>query len=151
MKLSKNFWLSEFVPPEIYRNTRINPQWFVRPQMVKICQGIRDYYNCPITINDWFEGGVYQWSGYRTPNCPTGAALSQHKLCNAVDVKIDGINADEFQDFIKKNRDNENAAAPAWMRMITAIETDTATYTHISIQWTGQDNLLLIPRPAGAF
>jgi hypothetical protein len=67
-------------------------------RLLRLIDNIREQFG-PMTINDWSWGGVYHFSGWRSPGCDTGAKLSQHRFGRAVDMKpINGtISAKEIR------------------------------------------------------
>jgi len=142
MKLSKNFWLSEFVPPDIYHQYGDRAQWFISSINVMIMQGLRDYFGKLITINNWHGGGSRQYSGFRPPSCPIGATLSQHRLGNAVDFLVADMAPQEVREAIIKHRGDGTHSISFAARQITAMELNTNTWTHIDTRYTGQDELL---------
>lgn len=148
MKLeqAKNFRLQEFVPEEIYSWFGSNAVRFINPKLPILAQGIRDRYGKSVTINNWLwqkkDKLRYNYSGYRPPDCKTGAFLSRHKMGLCIDIKVSGISAPEVQADIKTNY--ETVFKPLGL---TAIEADTPTWTHVSMEWTLKDNLWIIPKP----
>ena len=54
----------------------------------------------PCSINDWYWGGSYQYSGFRPPHCSIGAELSQHKFGRAFDCKFANYSAEEVRDYV---------------------------------------------------
>lgn len=90
----------------------------------------------PIFINTWHQQGQYKESGYRTPNATTGAKYSQHRFGRAGDLKISGIDYEEFRDVIRKH----------WADFgVTTIEENTPSWLHVDIRNTGLDKLLEVP------
>jgi len=138
MKVSKNFYLSEFIYPELLEMPRILPIWFINPKIITIAQAIRDRFGKPVIINNWFDMGKYYHSGLRPFDCETGAALSQHKFGRAIDVKVIGIDALEVQLDIKRN----------WLYYkdsgLTTIEDATPSWTHMDCRNTGSNSLFII-------
>jgi hypothetical protein len=62
-------------------------------RLLRVIDNIRAEFGSkahPMVINDWSWGGAYQFSGWRSPGCSTGATLSQHKFGRAVDMKPSG-------------------------------------------------------------
>jgi hypothetical protein len=142
----KNFHLEEFIPKEIWKRWKTRSTRFIRLPLLELAQSVRDRYGKPVTINNWlwWKKGMklYNYSGYRPPLCKVGAFLSRHKLGLAIDIKVDGMDAPEVQKDIVDNY--ESVFKPMGL---TAIEQDTPTWTHMSIEWTLSDSLIIIPRP----
>ena len=106
MKVSNNFDLYEFIDPETYKHWGDSCIWFIDPKIIKVAQLIRDRFNKVVTVNNWHSGGQYHFSGFRPPECTTGAKLSQHRFGRAADFKIIGLpnyGADEIRDDIITN------------------------------------------------
>ena len=142
----KNFIVPEFVPREIWKSFNIKAIRFLSPGLMHVAQKLRDYFDRPIEINNWYFRSSYsknvnQWRGFRTPNCNVGSKLSRHKLGLCLDLNIKGILPKELQEDIRINYKPYKAMG------ITAIEADTPTWTHISMENTLQDDLWVIPNP----
>jgi len=88
MKVSKNFVIQEFVPPQIHRFYKGDQRclWFINQNIIKGAQLLRDILDSPIQANNWHKGGILDERGYRLPRTKTGGDWSQHKLSNALDV-----------------------------------------------------------------
>lgn len=144
MQLTKNFKLQEFVPREIYERFGSKSTMFINPLIPTLAQFLRDRFNKSVTINNWsyWREGMYLYnnSGFRVPDCEDGAGLSRHKLGLCIDTKVNGVAASEVQADIKDNY--KSIYKPLGL---TAIELDTKTWTHLSTEWTNQDDLKLIP------
>jgi len=138
MKVSKNFSLAEFVPPDVLEQYPASGIWFIDQRIINIAQFIRDRYNLPVTINNYLTGGNYVNSGFRHPNSQVGAELSQHKQGRAIDIKVDGMFPEEVrQDIIR--------SWPLYRTVgVTTIETNTPTWTHIDCRYTGLDTLFIV-------
>lgn len=141
MKITKNFIIPEFVPKEIYEMFGDRSVMFINRRIPPLVQYLRDRYNKPIKINDWYWGGEFNWSGYRTPDCPVGAKLSRHKLGVCADIKVSGMEAPEVQLDIVNNFEEHYKPLG-----LTTIEADTPTWTHISNEWTMDPRLVIIPK-----
>ena len=105
MKVSNNFYIQEFVPPEIYERYGDSSIWFINKKIVLLTQFVRDRHGKPVIANNWHTGGNLKNRGFRMPNCKVGGKLSQHKFANAVDYDIVGMTADEQREDQKKNFD----------------------------------------------
>jgi hypothetical protein len=140
IKLSKDFYLTEFVPKEIYAQFGNKSRWFINQKMVDIAQFLRDVTGLPGTINNWFDNGQYNFSGYRPPDCTVGGELSQHKFCNAIDYKAHGITPPEVLEVIKKNYAKLRELG------LTTVEdvSKTPTWNHLDCRNTGMDELLIV-------
>lgn len=141
--ISKNFYLDEFIPIHVYHNYLSRALWFIRPEVVSLAQFYRDWFDAPVTVNNWYSGGPLQQRGYREPNSTTGARLSQHKFGCAFDCSIGTISPDEVRSEILNNEATFMKAG-----LTTLEHGDYApTWVHSDIRWTGLDRILIV-KPA---
>lgn len=138
MKVSKNFYLSEFIHPSFFEIKGVNPIWFIDPRVFSMAQALRDRFNKPVIINDWTSKGNYSLSGLRPFSSRVGAPLSQHKYGRAIDPKVIGIDALDVQLDILGNWQYYQEAG------LTTIEDSTPTWTHMDCRNTGSDSLFII-------
>lgn len=131
MKLSKNFYLQEFVPRGVYEKFGDNSIWFIDKRIVDIAQFFRDRYGLPVTINDWHNGGHRIASGLRAWDATIGAPMSQHKFGRAIDMKWANLHMDDIRDDIRGNQ------AAFLSCGLTTIEDGTDTWIHADCRWTG--------------
>ena len=139
-KVSKNFYDHEFLPPEVFNSSRLQNRWFIRPEVVALAQLVRDHFGKPCTVNNWYGGGRFKESGYRTPKSKTGADHSQHRLANAIDIKLSGVSADEARAEILKNEQKFMNAG------LTTLESGkfAPTWVHMDLRDTGMSNILIV-------
>jgi len=128
MKLTQNFDLREFVPPEIFEKFGANSIWFVDNRLVSLAQFVRDHFNRPIVINDWYRGGKRKYSGYRPHDCPVGVVNSQHRFGRAMDIVVKNMLPDEIREAIRKDK------VLFFQAGLRAIENDTPTWVHLDIR-----------------
>ena len=139
MKEAPNFVIQEFVDPVTYSQRGEKSLELIDERIVKLAQVFRDYFKARVTINDWHTGGHYKESGLRTFDTTTGARLSQHKFGRAIDMKIEGYEAEGVRSEIRKNAEYFMAHG------LTTIEKDTPGWVHVDCRWTGMDTLLEVP------
>lgn len=143
-KISPNFYIHEFVPIHIYNRYGEKSKWFLRPEIIKLAEFYRSYFNCPVTVNNWYWGGRFQERGFREPHSKTGAKYSQHKLGAAFDCHLRDYSADDVRREILNNSDIFIAQG-----LTTLEHPDYApTWVHSDIRPTGLDEILII-KPAG--
>lgn len=93
-KISKNFYLEEFIPPEIMDEYGENAIQFIHPDIVVICQALRDRFG-KITVNDWCFGGDIKYRGFRPSHVDfNGVKNSPHKMGLAADLIFERVSAD---------------------------------------------------------
>jgi hypothetical protein len=113
IKLTKNFYLDEFVDPHTYFNSLDNGLSLIDEKIIDIAQLLRTIYGKPIYINNWWlyytqnykfksietiilniekNKNINKWSGLRTNRCKIGSKTSAHRplvdnVCKAIDPK----------------------------------------------------------------
>lgn len=102
MKLSNNFYLSEFTKSDyaIRNNIDNTPSSDtivrIKALVVNILQPVREHFNKPVVVN----------SGYRSPKLNRavgGSVTSDHMLGCAADIEIIGIPNHELAEWISNN------------------------------------------------
>lgn len=143
MKVSTNFYLTEFVPKDVYEAYGEKSLQFVDERIIYIAQFVRDTFGKSVTINDWWDGGQYKESGYRSPDSKTGAFRSQHKAGRAIDIKVSGMTAKQVYDYIMSHEELFIQAGVTAMENITA----TPTWVHLDCRNTRDESKILIVNP----
>jgi hypothetical protein len=89
------------------------------PRALQAADDLREYFDVPITINNWHSGGEFEWRGFRTLQkaAELGAPHSKHALGEAFDCDIYGTTAEEARRRILADKDH------ALLRLITRLET----------------------------
>lgn len=140
MKVSSNFNLKEFIDPYTYGKFGDSSIWFIDNRIITLAQFIRERLNKPCTINNWSNGGQYQYSGFRPPQCTVGAKLSQHRFGRGIDIKVNGLTPDELREDIITNFDVYKKIG------LTTIEDGefAPTWCHIDIRETNMEELKIV-------
>jgi uncharacterized protein YcbK (DUF882 family) len=86
----KYFTLEELVDRATYQQWGKNAWTLFSPDLLYSLDGLREFFNTPITVNNWHNGGPYQYRGFRGPECAVGAKFSYHKRGMAVDFDVKG-------------------------------------------------------------
>jgi hypothetical protein len=151
IQLSKNFWLDEYIPRELYKRFHHKPHILVGlidDRLVKADQMLRDKFGAT-TINNWWgltdeqfkieiakppgERWVRNESGLRLFGTKTGASLSQHLFGRASD-KLFQTKAEDVRKYIKVH----------WKLLgITCIE-ENVSWVHSDVRWSQGNELLLV-------
>lgn len=106
------FSIWEFVGPKTYKKHR-NRSWkFFSFRLLHTMYILRKHIDKPITVNDWYWGGIYSQRGLRTnlqqifKNAFKRALLylSGHVLGMAVDFQVEGMTAKEVRKWIVDNQ-----------------------------------------------
>lgn len=138
MKTTKNFYLQEFVTPNLYKKWKNKSVIFVDERIIYLAQWIRDRFGKPMTINNWHSGGKYKYRGYRPHNCRVGAKNSQHKSGRGLDFTIVGLSIKEIHEDIKANKELYYEQG---VRVIESIEL-APTWMHIDCRFTNHYQIL---------
>lgn len=148
MKVSKDFYLQEFVPPDIYNKFGNNAIWFIDPKIIRIAQFLRDRFKQLVVINNWLfagEGAKYKYSGFDPPvnGFRPPDSLSQHRFGRAIDVKFSHTSIQEVANDIKNNFKIYKDFG------LTTIENPefTKTWLHIDTRFNNNSDFLLIVNP----
>lgn len=152
-KASKNFKVEEFVPQKIYEKYGDSSLWFIDPKIVSLAQMIREYFGKSMTINNWHNGGNFNYRGFRNDSfyyewessisaykSKRKGKLSQHRMGRAIDFNISGLECDEVRaEFLK----NENQ----WLEMgLTTLESGdyAPSWIHADLRYTGMDKIFIV-------
>lgn len=130
MQVSKNFIIQEFVGPNMYKKWSDKAIWFVDSRIISLAQFIRDYFDMPMTINNWHIGGNLLSEVYATLH-QSGAQYSQHRFGRAIDFNLSNLTTDEIQKEILKHQE------VFMINGLTCIEADTPTWVHVDCRYTG--------------
>lgn len=143
MKLTKNFYLREFIDPETFKQYGDKSIWFIDPRIANIAQKLRDRLGIALYVNTWHMGGVFKYSGFRPPACPVGASKSQHKFGRAIDVKT-LENKESGADMIRQEIINNFYTYHNLG--VTTIESEefAPTWCHVDLRFNKSKNLLII-------
>ena len=139
IKLTKNFYLDEFLPRSIYEAAGFSwasKQAMIDERVVLGCQLLRDRFGA-LVVNNWYTGGERSWSGLRTPDSPYYNRLSQHTWGRGADPVPLELPAEEIREDIKHNYKH-------YRQYITRIEDfDGMGWVHIDCAYTGIDELVI--------
>lgn len=124
MYICKYFKAYELVDPKTYKRFGEDSFQFFNPLILKSADGIREYFDSQMIINNWFWGGNLQWRGIRTIDCNIGAHLSLHRFACAIDFGIKGYSADVIRKEILENKNHKS------FKHITCIE-ENIPWVHI--------------------
>jgi hypothetical protein len=119
----EHFQLYELVDRATFQKWGDNAWTLLNPNALEALEGIRNFFDSPVMVNNWYGGGPFQYRGYRGPECQIGAPLSQHRRGNAFDCDIKGLSASEAREIILANQDDPR------LSKITRLEADV-TWLH---------------------
>ena len=133
----KNFILQELVPPEIWEEREWKSIWLLDQNMIKMVDGIREFFGKPITINNWKWGGQFTLRGFRPEETKIGSKLSQHKFGRAADMDIEDYSAEQARRLIIGNQKNP------LLNWITVIE-DNVSWLHVDCRNINTEKIILV-------
>jgi len=133
-KLSDNFTVFDLLPPDIIAAFQ-TPARFIDPILVEALESISDFFDRKVIVNNYKDGGVLKFRGYRPPTFTDGAANSMHRYGAAADFNVSGLSDHEVRDTIMKNMNK--------FPLITRMEINTTGWTHIDIKRTDRKEIVL--------
>ena len=128
IEISKNFFLDEYVTREFYEKFGEKCIWWIRPEVIRIDQFLRDRFHVSMIINNWWNGGERQQSGLRYPVSGVGAGDSLHKFgCASDKVFVD--KGPEWYSEVRRDivKNFKELYQPLGL---TTIEANTETWLH---------------------
>lgn len=134
--IAKHFRIWELVDKLTYEKFGEQSWQFFNPAILIALDGIREYFGKPVTVNNWRDGGPFQWRGLRPRHCDVGAEFGQHRFGNAADSDIQGITAAEARQAILSNKNHP------LLDEITCLE-DEVSWLHMDCR-NIQNRILLI-------
>lgn len=140
IKISENFYLDEFIHPEIYHRFGGDSKLYLSPNLVFLVQAIRTKYGKPISINTWATGGVRKNSGLRDYKNPLNGRLnrSRHYYGLCADMVCSDIK--ELQNHVNDNLEYYHKLG---LRVVENFN-HTPTWLHVSVEWTGKESVKFI-------
>ncbi len=146
--ISPYFKVQEFVPKATFQKWGAKSIRFMNPQAILLAQFTRSRFNRGVTINNWHSGGVYQFSGYRPPDCAEGSFESGHKRGLCIDVRVSGLSPEYVYQDILDNYPLWREAGLTTVEDISittgSIANDLGGWNHLSVEWTGEQELTIV-------
>ena len=102
----KHFQMYELVDRTTYVKWGDRCITLFSPDLLFSLDGIREFFNTSVVINNWYGGGPFQYRGYRDPECTVGAEHSYHKKGMAADFDVKGLDADIVRGMIVEHQDD---------------------------------------------
>jgi hypothetical protein len=138
----KHFKIFELTDPVIYKANGENAFAFFTEEIKQSIDAIREFFDRPVTVNNWIWGGQFQWRGLRSSMCNVGSLKSQHRivdtrLCNAIDFDVKDLTAEQVRQEILNNQNIPS------LRFITRMEKDV-NWVHIDCKpLDGQERIYM--------
>ena len=141
VQISDNFYLDEFIPPDIYSERGEKAIALIDHRIVLAAQFLRETIGKPMIINNWWRGGKFTKRGLRRWNETTGARWSQHKYGRGFDFHISGMTPSQIHSIILQNEEmliNH--------QLITVLEDvrDTASWVHCDCRFTNSEKIVIV-------
>ena len=142
---SKYFKIQELVSKQTYEKYGEKSWIFLDERLILTLDALREYFNAPITVNNWLWGGNLQQRGLRA-NCDeivknktlkNSLYVSQHCLGKAVDFNVKNRTVKDVYKVIL-----ENPKAFPYIKRIENIN-KTPTWVHIDIANTENENIII--------
>jgi hypothetical protein len=102
----KYFHPYELVDKETYEKLGYDSLSLFKPFALQALDDLREFFGVPITVNNWWNGGSFQWRGLRNSSCPQYSAGSQHSIGNAFDLDVQGFTAEQARSRIIECKDH---------------------------------------------
>jgi hypothetical protein len=134
-KISDNFYLDEFIHPEIYHRFGTNSKLYLSPQLVELVQAIRTKYGKPIYINTWANGGRFKNSGLRDYKNPLGGKLNRSRHYYGLCADLHAEDIKELQNHVNDNLEYYHKLG---LRVVENFAF-TKSWLHVSVEWTALD------------
>ncbi len=139
----KHFTIEEFVDSETYKTREEQSIALIDWRMLWTMDMIHEYFNKPITINNWHINSNREWSGLRTNNSPYYSQYSQHSFGRAIDFLVKDIESSEVRKTILNNIDEE-----AFKYITTVEDFEDMSWIHIDCRiLTDNQSRYLIVQP----
>jgi len=103
ISLTKNLFLDEYIPEGLYRKYEGQETELIKlidQRLIQSDQKLRDVFG-PVVINNWWAGGMRNWSGLRTSDSSYYSPTSMHSVGKASDKLFKDYDSEEVQDWIK--------------------------------------------------
>jgi hypothetical protein len=133
----QNFKLQELIPPDIYQEFGDKALFLLDQNMVKMVDGVRNFFGVPVTINNWHIKGSFTLRGFRPSDTSVGVKYSQHKYGRAADMDIQGYTAEDARQAILKNQKSP------LLNWITVIE-DKVNWLHADCRNIKTEQIILV-------
>jgi len=101
---SKYFAIHELVPKHIFEKKNFTAWNYIRPELIAVIDRLKEQFpNGTMTINNYYWGGSYNYSGLRTPESVHFSETSMHSFGGAVDIKYSEYSTEDVRQYIIVN------------------------------------------------
>lgn len=148
IQLTPNLFLDEYIPKETYvafqtKGSKFNGMSYdaymsilirkLNPKLIASDQKLREQFG-PVTLNDWWDDGRYNFRGWRPTWYKEGGELSDHREGNASDKVFKNFDSEVVRDYIRKN----------YLSLGITIIEDKVGWVHTAVSNTGTRNLVIV-------
>lgn len=130
----RHFIIKEFVPPDIYSTYGDQSIALLEYDLLYTIDDLREFFDKPITVNNWHINGNFKYRGFRPSTYKYGAVNSPHKEGIALDFDVKGLTAEEGRQLILENQ--------KLFPFIKRMEADV-NWIHIDMVNTGKKEIIL--------
>jgi hypothetical protein len=102
----KYFTIEEIVDERTFKEYGHKAWQLFPPDSLEMLDNLREFFDCPVTCNDWLQGGQFQFRGYRPAWCNVGTKGSAHRKGMAFDLDVEGLTAEQARIKILGDKDN---------------------------------------------
>lgn len=139
---SKYFKIQELVSKDVYEKYGERSWQFIDEKLICTIDTVREFFDEPITVNNWLWGGSLEQRGLRANKDPLVASkkdyyISQHCLGKAVDFNVKDFTSEEAYNLILQNKDKF-----PYLKRIENIQY-TPTWVHIDVANIDSDDLII--------
>ena len=134
----KYFKAYELVPEKLYKLRGEKALELLDRELLVALDYVREKLG-KVTVNTWNSGGVFQYRGIRTPECPEYSITSQHPYGKAVDFDVEGMTSSEVNQWLIDNRNEPQLQAISFIEMgmnWTHIDTRPDDKCNLTCWWT---------------
>ena len=123
MYTPKHFAAYELVPKTIFSDLGDSAILVFDNRILQVMDQLREFFGKPIIVNDWKNGGSFEFRGFRPQYYVQGAKYSQHRFGRALDFNVKDMTDAEVQKQILLNQKK--------FPLLTAMEKGTVGWSHI--------------------
>lgn len=131
----------ELVPEQLYKLRGEKALELLDRELLVALDFVREKLG-KVTVNTWKSGGVFQYRGIRTPECPQYSVTSQHSYGKGVDFDVADMTAAEVNQWLIDNRNEPQLRAISFIEMgmnWTHMDTRPDSDFNLTCWWTNGD------------
>lgn len=99
----KNFDIKELVSKITFNKYGERAWQFYDQRILECLQYVRDFYGVPVTVNDWYKGGRFQYRGFDEGGFRKHG-YSQHNHGRAIDFIVMGISSNQVRNDLRSGK-----------------------------------------------